>query len=104
MTQRQSNIRRTAMVILVMSIVIALVGSLMIRWFLNTRDADLRRINCAVINRQVAGLTLTVEQSKLFRDHDMSPEVRTYFAKIVPLREDTLEQAIADQKRLKCRV
>lgn len=89
--------------LLVMSIVIAIVGVLVVRWFLNTRDADLRAINCDIINRQVTGTRIALDQAILFRTYETSVEIRAYFAKLVPVRAASLAQVTADQKRLKCK-
>lgn len=94
--------RRTAAALLVMSIVVAIVGLLVVRWFLDTRDADLRRLNCGNTGRQVSGLKLQVEQSILFRDHADEDSVRSYFAKVVPVRRAALKDARGDFERLDC--
>jgi competence protein ComGC len=98
----KNNAKRTAVAMLIMSLVITIVVTILVRWVINTRTDDIKDTNCAVIARQVAGLDLQLQQSKLFRDFDASPQIRFYFTKVVPLREASLERARADLVRLRC--
>lgn len=82
---------------------LALVVAALFAYFAVVRDRDLHRIACDIINRQVAGSKWQVDSGRLFRDHSMSPEIRSYYRVNVPERVNALTRAEADQRRLKCK-
>lgn len=91
---------RRSFAFLVFVLVAAGIVGYLVHSFTDTRNRDLRALNCGIVGRQVSGLELQLEAAMIFRDKDKSAAIRTYYAGVVTKRQAGLVIARRDYKNI----